>query len=78
MILRHDVIQYRTAFYAACCTVDTKEKVLRVGYLFVDMLQSDTITVQSHTQETYKIRIPETMLKLASSQQFNYEFEIVD
>ena len=75
--MKHDTLQYKSSFYAAGCTLDESGDVMRLGYIFVDMLKLPQIIVIAGTGETYKIKIPKEMLNIPSSHQFNYSVEII-
>lgn len=78
MTIKHDVLYCKTIFYAVRCEINTKEKILKTGYIFVDNIKTNVLIVQSHTHEEYKVKIPDNMLNLLSSQQFNYDFELTE
>lgn len=76
--IRHDSLQYKSAFYASNCKVDKEKNIIDVGYVFVDNIRANTITVESGTQEKYRILIPLTMQNIYSSHQFNCKFELAE
>ena len=69
-------LQYKTSFYAAGCVIDD-EGIIRLGYVFVDMIKTSELTVASGTGEQYRIKIPKDMQSIPSAHQFNYSVEII-
>ena len=75
--MRHDSLRYKTSFYASNCIPNEKDKTIQLGYIFVDMIRTDTLTVVSGTNDQYTICIPKEMQNIPLSHQFNYQVEIV-
>lgn len=75
--MKHDTLQHKTAFYAAACTIADNKQTILLGYIYVDMIKHSELEVIAGTGEKYRIKIPDTMMHVSASHQFNYTVEIV-